>query len=172
MGNVIQTIASWLENKERGISMNYSKEVMDHFMNPRNVGEIKDADGVGEVGNPTCGDIMFVYIKVKDNRISDIKFRTLGCAAAIATSSKATEIAKGKTIEEALKLSNKDIADSLGGLPAVKLHCSVLAVDALKEAVYDYFKKNNTPIPDSLEKDHQRIQKEKCELEAHDHSVA
>jgi nitrogen fixation NifU-like protein len=143
---------------------------MEHFMNPRNVGEMKDADGVGEVGNPTCGDIMWIYIKVKDNKISDIKFKTLGCAAAIAISSKTTEIAKGMSIDDALKLSNKKIVDSLGGLPPVKIHCSVLAVDALKEAVYNYFKKKNLAIPDTLEKDHQRIAKEKCDIEGpHEH---
>src|SRR5512137_694338 len=119
----------------------YGQEVMEHFMHPRNVGEITDADGVGEVGNPVCGDIMWIYIKVKDERIVDIKFKTLGCAAAIATSSKATELAKGRTIDDALEITNGDIAKSLGGLPAVKMHCSVLAMDALKEAVYDYHKR-------------------------------
>jgi nitrogen fixation protein NifU and related proteins len=150
--------------------MNYTKEVMEHFMNPRNVGEIKDADGVGEVGNPACGDIMWIYIKVADNRIADIKFKTLGCAAAIAISSKTTEIAKGMSIEDALKLSNKKIVDSLGGLPPVKIHCSVLAVDALKEAIYDYYKKKNIAITESMEKNHQRIAKEKCDIEGmHEH---
>jgi nitrogen fixation NifU-like protein len=114
---------------------------MDHFMNPRNVGEIPDADGVGTVGNPVCGDIMTVYIKVKDNRLQDVKFKTFGCGAAIATSSMTTELAKGKTIEEALKITRGDVADSLGGLPAIKMHCSNLAADALHAAIEDYLKK-------------------------------
>jgi nitrogen fixation NifU-like protein len=119
----------------------YSEKVMDHFMNPRNVGEIPDADGVGTVGNPVCGDIMTVYIKVKDNRLQDVKFKTFGCGAAIATSSMTTELAKGKTIEEALKITRGDVADSLGGLPAIKMHCSNLAADALHAAIEDYLKK-------------------------------
>jgi nitrogen fixation NifU-like protein len=118
--------------------MQYSEQVMDHFRNPRNVGEIKDADGVGKVGNPVCGDIMELYIKVKDNVIEDIKFKTFGCGAAIATSSMVTEMVKGKTIDEALKISNKAVADALGGLPAIKMHCSVLAEEALKSAITDY----------------------------------
>ena len=116
----------------------YSDKVMDHFANPRNVGEIKDADGVGKVGNPQCGDVMWLYIKVKDDIITDIKFKTFGCGAAIATSSMITELAKGKTVEEAKKISRQDVADSLDGLPPVKLHCSNLASDALKEAIKDY----------------------------------
>ena len=116
----------------------YSDKVMDHFANPRNVGEIKDADGVGKVGNPQCGDVMWLYIKVKDDIITDIKFKTFGCGAAIATSSMITELAKGKTLEEAKKISRQDVADSLDGLPPVKLHCSNLASDALKEAIKDY----------------------------------
>ena len=147
----------------------YNKEVLEHFMHPRNVGEIADADGVGEVGNPVCGDIMWIYIKVQEDRISDIKFKTLGCAAAIATSSKVTELAKGKTLDEALSMSNKAIVDSLGGLPPVKVHCSLLAVDGLKEAVYDYLKKNNRPVSEKLEKEHQRIKAEKCASDAHTH---
>lgn len=119
----------------------YSKKVIDHFQNPRNQGKIENPDGVGQVGNPVCGDIMKVYIKVKDNKISDIKFETLGCGAAIATSSMITELARGKTLEEAVKISRQDIADELGGLPAVKMHCSNLAADALKKAVEDYKKK-------------------------------
>jgi len=119
----------------------YSKKVIEHFQNPKNVGEIKNADGIGKVGNPVCGDMMWVYIKVKDNKIKDIKFKTFGCVAAIATSSMLTELAKGKTLEEAEKLTNKDIADSLGGLPPIKMHCSNLAADALREAVMDYRKK-------------------------------
>ena len=119
----------------------YSEKVMDHFMNPRNVGEIPDASGVGTVGNPVCGDLMTMYIKVKDNRLKDVKFKTFGCGAAIATSSMTTELAKGKTIEEALKITRGDVADSLGGLPAIKVHCSNLAADALHTAIKDYLKK-------------------------------
>lgn len=119
----------------------YSDKVMDHFMNPRNVGEIADADGIGNVGNPVCGDIMRMYIKVKDNVITDIKFKTFGCGAAIATSSMATELIKGKTIEEALSLTNKAVAEALGGLPPVKMHCSVLAEEAVQSAIDDYLKK-------------------------------
>ena len=120
----------------------YSDKVMDHFMHPRTVGEIKDPDGIGKVGNPICGDIMEMYIKVKDNVITDIKFKTFGCGAAIATSSMATEMIKGKTIEEALKLTNKAVAEALEGLPAIKMHCSVLAEDAVKGAIDDYLKKS------------------------------
>ncbi len=120
----------------------YSEKVMDHFMHPRNVGEIPDADGVGTVGNPVCGDIMKMYIKVKDNVITDIKFKTFGCGAAIATSSMSTEMIKGKSIEEALKLTNKAVAQALDGLPPVKMHCSVLAEDAIKSAIDDYLKKS------------------------------
>jgi len=119
----------------------YSEKVMDHFKNPRNVGEIANADGVGTVGNPVCGDLMSVYIKVKEDRLDDVKFKTFGCGAAIATSSMITEIAKGKTIEEAMKITRKDVADALGGLPPVKMHCSNLAADALHEAIKDYLKK-------------------------------
>jgi nitrogen fixation NifU-like protein len=121
--------------------MVYSEKVMEHFMNPRNVGEIKDADGVGEVGNPVCGDLMTIYIKVKDNVISDIKFKTFGCGAAIATSSMVTELVKGKTIEEALKITNRDVAEELNGLPPVKMHCSLLAEEGLKAAIEDYKKR-------------------------------
>ena len=116
----------------------YSDKVMEHFANPRNVGEIPDADGVGKVGNPTCGDVMWLYIKVKNNIITDIKFKTFGCGAAIATSSMITELARGKTIEEAKKISRQDVADALDGLPPVKMHCSNLASDALREAIKDY----------------------------------
>jgi nitrogen fixation NifU-like protein len=119
----------------------YSEKVMDHFMNPRNVGEIPDADGVGTVGNPVCGDLMTMYIKIKDSRLTDVKFKTFGCGAAIATSSMTTELAKGKTIEEALKITRGDVADSLGGLPSIKMHCSNLAADALHAAIKDYLKK-------------------------------
>ena len=119
----------------------YSEKVMDHFMNPRNVGEIPDADGIGNVGNPVCGDIMRMYIKVKDGVITDAKFKTFGCGAAIATSSIATELIKGKTIKEALRLSNQAVAEALGGLPPVKMHCSVLAEEAVRAAIDDYLKK-------------------------------
>jgi len=116
----------------------YSEKVMDHFTNPRNVGEMPDADGIGEVGNPTCGDIMRIYIKVDNDVITDIKFQTFGCAAAIATSSMTTEMIKGKTLSEALELTNKSVAEALDGLPKNKLHCSNLAADALHEAIKDY----------------------------------
>ena len=119
----------------------YSEKVMDHFRNPRNVGEIPDADGVGTVGNPVCGDLMTIYIKVKEDRIADIKFKTFGCGAAVATSSMTTELAKGKTLDEAMKITRTNVADSLGGLPPVKMHCSNLAADGLHEAIKDYRKK-------------------------------
>ena len=123
----------------------YTRTVMDHLANPRNVGEIKDADGIGKVGNPKCGDIMYIYIKVgkrnKEEYIEDIKFKTLGCAAAIASSSMTTELAKGKTLEEAEKLSRDDINEALGKLPAPKYHCSILAADGIKRAIADYHRK-------------------------------
>jgi nitrogen fixation protein NifU and related proteins len=119
----------------------YNEKVMQHFMNPHNVGEIKDADGVGEIGNPVCGDMMTFYIKVKDNKLDDVKFKTFGCGAAIAVSSMVSDIAKGKTVEEAMKITNKDVADELGGLPKNKMHCSNLGADALKAAIKDYLKK-------------------------------
>jgi nitrogen fixation NifU-like protein len=121
--------------------MMYSEKVLDHFRNPRNVGEIEDADGVGTVGNPVCGDMMSIYITVKDDRIDDVKFKTFGCGAAIATTSMTTELAKGKTLDEAMEITRQDVADELGGLPPVKMHCSNLAADALHEAVKDYRKK-------------------------------
>jgi nitrogen fixation NifU-like protein len=122
--------------------MIYSEKVMEHFMNPRNMGEIPDADGVGEVGNPVCGDLMTIYIEVKDNIIADIKFKTFGCGAAIATSSMVTELVKGKTIEDALKVTNKDVAEELDGLPPLKMHCSLLAEEGIKAVVQDYKNKN------------------------------
>lgn len=125
----------------------YSDKVMDHFTNPRNVGEIPDASGIGNVGNPICGDVMRMYLKIENNVITDVKFKTFGCGAAIATSSMVTEMVKGKTIEEALKISNKAVADALGGLPAVKMHCSVLAEEALRAALKDYYTKQGLPIP-------------------------
>ena len=120
----------------------YSDKVMDHFLNPRNVGKIDDADGIGEVGNAKCGDIMRMYIKVKDGIITDCKFNTFGCGSAIATSSMATELIKGKPIDEALQLSNKAVVEALDGLPAHKIHCSVLAEEAVRAAVKDYYDKN------------------------------
>ncbi len=120
----------------------YTEKVMDHFMHPRNVGSIDNADGVGEVGNAKCGDIMKMYLKIKDGVIEDVKFETFGCGSAIASSSIATEMIKGKTIDEALALTNKDVVDALGGLPAHKLHCSVLAEEAIKSAVKDYYDRN------------------------------
>ena len=119
----------------------YTDKVMEHFKNPRNMGEIADADGVGTVGNPVCGDLMTISIKVKDNKLADVKFKTFGCGAAIATSSMTTELAKGKTLEEAMKITRADVAGSLGGLPPVKMHCSNLAADALHEAIKDFYKK-------------------------------
>ncbi len=123
------------------MSQGYSTKVMEHFANPKNVGEIADADGIGRVGNPVCGDIMNMYIKVEDNIITDVKFKTFGCGAAIATSSMATEMIKGKTIDEALQLTNAAVAEALGGLPKVKMHCSVLAEQAVRNAIDDYLKK-------------------------------
>jgi nitrogen fixation NifU-like protein len=119
----------------------YSEKVMEHFMNPRNMGEMEDADGIGEVGNPTCGDLMKIFIKVEDDVITDIKFQTFGCGAAIATSSMITELARGKTLDEALDITRDDVATSLDGLPPIKMHCSNLASDALKAAIEDYRKK-------------------------------
>ncbi|NJD52011.1 MAG: Fe-S cluster assembly scaffold protein NifU [Candidatus Methanoperedens sp.] len=124
----------------------YSEKVMDHFANPRNVGEIPDADGIGKVGNPVCGDLMWIYIKVKDNILEDVKFKTFGCGAAIATSSMITELAKGKTLEEGLKISRGDVADALDGLPQVKLHCSNLAADGLHAAIKDYLEKTGKKL--------------------------
>jgi len=125
----------------------YNEKVMDHFMNPRNVGEISDASGVGNVGNPICGDVMRMYLKIEDGIIVDAKFKTFGCGAAVATSSMVTEMVKGKSIDEALKISNKAVAEALGGLPAVKMHCSVLAEQALKAALKDYYQQQGLPVP-------------------------
>jgi len=122
----------------------YSQKVMDHFMNPRNIGEIPDADGVGQVGNPVCGDIMKMYLKIENNVITDVKFKTFGCGAAVATSSMATELIKGKTVEEALEITNKAVAEALDGLPPIKMHCSNLAEQAIKAAIEDYRKKNES----------------------------
>lgn len=145
--------------------MIYTDKVMDHFRNPRNVGEIEDANGVGEVGNAKCGDIMKIYLKVNDNGIiEDVKFKTFGCGSAIASSSMATELIKGKHIDEAWELSNKAVAEALDGLPPVKMHCSVLAEQAIKAALVDYAQKNNIDIPEleGFEPDHDHD---------HDHGV-
>jgi nitrogen fixation NifU-like protein len=123
--------------------MEYNKKILELFRNPKNLGEMKNPDGVGKIGNPICGDVMHVYIKVRDNKIKDIKFKTFGCVAAIATSSIVTELAKGKTLEEAEKITNKDVAKALGGLPKIKMHCSVLAQQALRAAIKDYRNKTN-----------------------------
>ncbi|GHV38907.1 iron-sulfur cluster assembly scaffold protein [Clostridia bacterium] len=126
--------------------MEYSEKVMDHFMNPRNVGEMDDASGVGTVGNVKCGDIMRVFLKIEDGIVKDAKFKTFGCGAAVATSSMATELIKGKTVEEALRLSNKAVMDALDGLPPVKVHCSCLAEEAVHAALWDYAQKNGIVI--------------------------
>ena len=127
--------------------MLYSEKVMDHFNHPRNVGELEDADGVGQVGNPVCGDIMKVYLKITDGVIEDVKFKTFGCGSAIATSSMATEMIKGKTIQEALALTNAAVAEALDGLPAHKMHCSVLAEEAVKATLADYYTRRGEPVP-------------------------
>ncbi|HKL11419.1 MAG TPA: Fe-S cluster assembly scaffold protein NifU [Clostridia bacterium] len=124
----------------------YSEKVMDHFMNPRNVGEIENADGVGEVGNPQCGDIMKIFLKIENDIIVDVKFKTFGCGSAIASSSMATELIKGKSIDEVVSLTNRAVVEALDGLPPKKIHCSVLAEDAIKMALMDYAKKNNLTI--------------------------
>ena len=144
--------------------MLYSEKVMDHFTHPRNVGEIDNADGVGTVGNAKCGDIMQMFIKVENNIIVDVKFKTFGCGAAIATSSMATELVKGKSIDEALALTNSAVVEALEGLPPVKVHCSVLAEEAIKSAVADYYKKNG------IEKEIPGMSGcHDCECETHDH---
>ena len=145
----------------------YSAKVMEHFANPHNVGELPDANGVGEVGNPKCGDIMKIFIKVEDERIVDVKFKTFGCGSAIASSSMATDMIIGMSVEEALELSNKKIVEELGGLPAVKVHCSVLAEHAIKAAIYDYAQKHGKTYkglegfdPDAEEDHHHDIDEE------------
>jgi nitrogen fixation protein NifU and related proteins len=125
----------------RGKLMDYSAKVMDHFTNPRNIGSIENSDGIGEVGNAKCGDIMKIFLKIEADRIADVKFQTFGCGAAIASSSMATELIKGKTLEEAWRLSNKAVAEALDGLPPIKMHCSMLAEEAIHEAINDYLKK-------------------------------
>ena len=130
--------------------MLYSEKVMDHFEHPRNVGEIENADGVGEVGSPTCGDIMRIYLKIDNDIITDVKFKTFGCGSAIASSSMATELIKGKSIKEALELSNKAVVEALDGLPSRKIHCSVLAEEAIKAALVDYYEKNGLELPPEI----------------------
>jgi len=144
----------------------YSADVIKHFRNPHNMGKIKNPSGIGKVGNIVCGDVMWLYLRVGKNQkgeeiITDVKFETFGCTAAIATSSMITDLAKGKTFEEALKINKQEITDSLGGLPPIKLHCSVLASDALIEAVYDYLSKEGRPIPKKLEECHLKIRRER-----------
>jgi nitrogen fixation NifU-like protein len=141
--------------------MIYSDKVMEHFQNPRNVGVLKDADGVGKVGNPVCGDMMSFYIKVKDNRIEDIKFQTFGCGAAIAVSSMVSEMAMGKTLEEVLKITNKSVAEELGGLPKNKLHCSNLGADALHKAIENYRESQKAEV-EKKEAMAKSVDKEKC----------
>ena len=148
----------------------YTKKVIEHFRNPHNYGKMKNPDGIGKVGNIICGDVMHLYIKVGKNKkeegvVKDIRFETFGCAAAIATSSVITDLVKGKTLKKALEIEKDKIIKSLGTLPPIKVHCSVLAVDALSEAIYDYLSKNKKSIPRELQKRHQRIEKEKKEVE-------
>jgi nitrogen fixation NifU-like protein len=159
-----------MKTKINTCSALYTPKVMETFKNPHNYGKIKNADGIGKVGNIVCGDVMWLYIKVAKNAkkqeiIKDIKFETFGCVAAISTSSTITDLAKGKTIEKALKIEKADIIKKLGGLPSVKYHCSVLAVDALIEAVYDYYVKNKMEISLDLQKKHDKIKKEKDIIE-------
>lgn len=153
----------------------YSKKVIEHFTNPRNVGEIENADGVGIAGNLICGDVMKISIKVKKENdktfIEDIKFKTMGCAAAIATSSMITEIAKGKTIDDAMKITKEDISDALEGLPPIKMHCSNLAADALDEAIYDYLSRNGLEIPPDLEMKHKKIKKDAEAIEKYHNKI-
>lgn len=139
--------------------MEYSEKVIEHYTNPRNVGKITEASGIGEVGNPVCGDIMKMFIKVKDNIIIDVKFKTFGCGAAIATSSISTEMIKGKTLEQALELKNSDVVKALDGLPPVKLHCSVLAEEAIHEAIADYYRKQGILSENEI--------RQKCKLKEH-----
>jgi len=166
--------------RERVVDMadtyGYSRKVLDIFKNPHNIGEIKDADAIGKVGNPACGDMMWMYLRIAKNKrgkdgsgavkpelgeevIEDAKVKTFGCVAAVSTSSVLTDMIKGKTLKEAMKFTKQDIVDILNGLPKIKVHCSVLAIDALKEAVYDYYKRNKKPIPEDIKKVHERVQK-------------
>ena len=143
----------------------YTKKVIEHFKNPHNLGKLKNPDGVGKVGNLICGDVMHIYIKVGSDKkkkeiIKDIKFETFGCVAALSTSSVVTDLAKGKTLNRALQINKDNIIKSLGGLPVIKIHCSLLAIDALSEAIYDYLAKHKRKIPKELQKKHERIKKE------------
>lgn len=147
----------------------YTKKVIQYFKDPKNMGRIKNPDGLGKVGNPVCGDVMWLYLRIgKDKKgreiIKDIKFETFGCVAAIATSSVITDLAKGKTLEKAMKIDRKEIIKSLGGLPPIKIHCSVLAASALAEAIYDYFSKKKRKIAQDFQEKHQKIEKEKKEI--------
>ena len=144
----------------------YSKTVMDHFMNPRNVGEIEDPDGVGEVGNPVCGDIMKIFLKIEDNTIVDAKFKTFGCGAAIASSSMATELIRGKSLEEAWEVTNKAVAEALEGLPPIKMHCSVLAEEGIHKAINDYRVKKGLPPWEELHPHSHHEEKKDCECSA------
>lgn len=142
--------------------LGYSKKVLDHFKNPHNFGSIKNPTSVGQVGNPACGDVMKLYLKIDKNKqgqdfIKEVKFETMGCAAAIATSSVVTDLAKRKTLDEALKIENKDVVAALEYLPVIKIHCSLLAIDALNEAIFNYYQKIKHSIPESLQKKHERI---------------
>jgi len=148
--------------------MRYSQKVIDHFRHPRNFGRLEDTSAVGIVGNPTCGDVMKLYLKIDKNKneeeiIVDVKFETFGCAAAIATSSQITEMVKGKTLDQALLIKNQDIVEKLGDLPVIKIHCSVLAADALAEAIYNHWKTTGQAIPKSLEAKHKRIERHRLE---------
>jgi nitrogen fixation protein NifU and related proteins len=150
-----------MENKNNACAGIYTKKVIETFKHPHNYGKIKDADGIGKVGNIVCGDVMWLYIKVAKNKkkedvIKDIKFETFGCVAAISTSSMITDLVKGKTIKEALKITKDNIVESLGGLPKIKFHCSVLAIDALSEAIFDYLKKNKMSISKELQERHEK----------------
>ena len=149
------------------MSLTYSKKVISHFRKPHNFGKIKNPTAVGKVGNVVCGDVMYLYLQVEGEVIKNVKFETYGCAAAIATSSVVTDLAKGKTLEAALKLTPQNVIESLDGLPAIKIHCSLLALDALGEAVYDYWTKVGKKIPQELEEKHQRIEAH----EKHGHEV-
>ncbi|PIP22572.1 MAG: iron-sulfur cluster assembly scaffold protein [Candidatus Nealsonbacteria bacterium CG_4_8_14_3_um_filter_39_7] len=148
----------------------YSKKVINHFQNPHNCGKIKNPDGIGKVGNIVCGDVMYLYIKIGKNKkkeeiIKNIKFETFGCVAAISTSSVVTDLVMGKTLDEAMKLEKNNVINSLEGLPPIKIHCSILAIDALSEAIYDYLSKNKRLIPEELAKKHERIDKERHSVE-------
>lgn len=148
----------------------YSKKVIRHFQNPHNYGKIKNPDGIGKVGNVICGDVLWIYIKIGEDKkrgeiIKNVSFETFGCVAAISISSVVTDLAKGKTLKEAMEIDNNEIVKSLGGLPKIKIHCSLLGIDALSEAIYDYLSKNKKEIPKGLQKRHQRIEKEKKAIE-------